>query len=81
MSEVASVSVYAKRQTRRKIGQAILSLVAPIGSAVFLSGMFAAHWSSRHTVAVTLMTAAGLVLYWIWHRSRYPANINPPEAI
>jgi hypothetical protein len=74
------MSTHVTRQTRRKVGLELLSLVACIGSAVFFSGVFIAAWSMRPTVVVTLLTAGGLISYWVWHRSRHPANIDPPEA-
>lgn len=80
MSEGAAVSIHRRRQTRRKIGLEMLSLVASIGSAVFFSGLFVARWSSQTAVAVTLIAAVALILYGIWFRSRYPPNINPPVA-
>lgn len=74
------MTTHVNRQTRRKVGLELLSLVACIGSAVFFSGVFIAEWSARHTLFVTLLTAGGLISYWVCHRSRHPANIDPPEA-
>jgi fatty acid desaturase len=74
------MTTHVERQTRRKVAVESLSLVAAMGSAVFFSGLFIANWSLRRNLLVTVLTAVVLVLYCIWHRSRYPANIAPPTA-
>jgi hypothetical protein len=74
------MTTHVEHQTRRKVAVESLSLVAAMGSAVFFSGLFIAHWSLGLNLLVTVLTGAALVLYWVWHRSRYPANITPPTA-
>jgi hypothetical protein len=66
-----------RRQTRRKVFLEALSLVAPIGSAIFFSGRFVVSWPLPTTLAVTGLSAVALMIYWIWHRSTYPASIAP----
>jgi hypothetical protein len=74
------MSTHTERQTRRKVGLELVSLVASMGSAVFFSGLLVAQWSLRHAFVATVLATAGFSAYWIWHRSRYPANIAPPPA-
>lgn len=69
------------RQTGRKVTLETLSLAIPISAAVFFSGQFIAHWATRSNVYLTSLTALALVVCFIWHRSRYPADINPPRAV
>lgn len=66
-----------RRQTRRKIFLEVLSLVVPIASALYFSAQFIGEWSTRSTQLATISTVAILTGYWIWRRSRVPADISP----
>lgn len=68
-----------RRQTRRKIFLEVLSLVVPIASALYFSAQFIGEWSTRRTLLATICTVAILTSYWIWRRSRVPADISAPK--
>lgn len=66
-----------RRQTRRKIFLEVLSLVVPMASALYFSAQFIGEWSAQSTQLATISTVAILTGYWIWRRSRVPADISP----
>jgi hypothetical protein len=68
-----------KVQSRRKVTLETLSLVVPLGSALFFSGLVIADWTTASSAGVAMATAVLATGFWLWHRSNYPANIAAPQ--
>ena len=70
---------HARRQTRRKVTLESLSLAVPIAAAFFFSGVFIVAWSQATSLLLAMGVSVPLVVFWIFHRRRFPANIAPPS--
>lgn len=74
--EREAVDEATRVQRRRKVALEALSLAAANAGAVFFAGRFVARWDVPTAGWWGAVAAVACVGYWIWHRSRYPAQIT-----
>ena len=69
---------FVRLQRRRRTALETVALVVPIAVAVLASGLLVADWPLVASLLWALVSGLIAMAYWMWHRGRYPAVVDPP---